>query len=108
MLISTADSEETARKLAETLVREKLAACVNVIPRVESFYRWEDAVQRDREFLLLVKTTGAMAEAARRRIVELHPYALPEVLEFEAAGGHSEYLAWVVGSVSGVSSPSRR
>lgn len=84
-----------AERLAEALVAERLAACVNLVPGVVSFYRWEGAVQRDAEVLLLAKTTAGRADAATARLVELHEYTLPCVVRYEAAGGLDAYLRWV-------------
>jgi periplasmic divalent cation tolerance protein len=91
----TAPKGEAAASLARALVEERLAACVNLVPDVRSFYRWEGRVQDDDEVLLVVKTREDRAEALAARVQELHPYDLPEVLELAAAGGSSAYLDWV-------------
>lgn len=84
-----------AERIAETLVGERLAACVNVLPGVRSVYRWQDTVERDDEVLLLIKSAPARLEALTARIVALHPYELPEVIAVESAGGLRPYLDWV-------------
>jgi periplasmic divalent cation tolerance protein len=81
--------------MAEALVGERLAACVNVLPCVASVYRWQGQVERAEESLLLVKTTRPRLEALTARIVELHPYELPEVVAVDIAGGLPGYLAWI-------------
>ncbi|WP_407353955.1 divalent-cation tolerance protein CutA [Luteimonas sp. R10] len=86
---------DVASRIAETLVGERLAACVNLLPGVESVYRWRDAVERDTEVLLLIKTAPARLQAVTARIVALHPYELPEVIAVESAGGLSAYLDWI-------------
>lgn len=96
-VLVTAPDASTAERLASTLVEEGLAACVNVVPGVVSIYRWKDGVQRDAEVLLVAKCPARGFEALRRRVVELHPYELPEVLSLPVEEGHAPYLAWVLG-----------
>jgi periplasmic divalent cation tolerance protein len=88
-----------AEDLARTLVEEGLAACVNVLPGVRSWFRWEGRVDRADELLLVVKTTAAGAAGLRERLRELHPYEVPEVLEFRVDGGLPGYLQWLAASV---------
>ncbi|MCA8974909.1 MAG: divalent-cation tolerance protein CutA [Planctomycetes bacterium] len=87
------------RELAQRLVEERLCACVNLLPSVQSCFRWEGRVESAEEMLLIAKTTPAAAAALRARIVELHPYDLPEVLELPASGGLPAYLAWLADCV---------
>ena len=84
-----------ARDIARQLVDERLCACVNVIPAVLSTFRWEGRVESAEESLLVVKTTVGQAAGLRARIVELHPYDVPEVLELPVTGGLPAYLAWM-------------
>ena len=84
-----------AEVLARALVDERLAACVNVVPGVRSFYRWEGAVQEEAELLLVAKIRAGCGEALAARVKELHPYELPEVLELPAVGGSDAYLDWI-------------
>jgi periplasmic divalent cation tolerance protein len=81
--------------LAATLVAERLAACVNVLPEMASVYAWRGAVERDRERQILMKTTTARLEALQRRLTELHPYEVPEFLVLPLAGGSRAYLEWL-------------
>jgi periplasmic divalent cation tolerance protein len=94
-VLTTAPDAEVGAALARALVDERLAACVNVVPGVRSFYRWEGAIQDDAEVLLIIKTCADRCEALAARIDDLHPYDLPEVLVLSAAGGSVPYLAWV-------------
>jgi periplasmic divalent cation tolerance protein len=94
-VLVTAPDAEVAEHLARTLVDERLAACVNLIPGIRSFYRWEGRVQVDDEVLLVIKTRGDRCEALTERVRSLHPYDLPEVLALPAAGGSVPYLEWV-------------
>lgn len=90
----------SAEELAERLVDEGLCACVNVVPGVRSFFRWEGRVDRADELLLVVKTTVAAAPRLRTRITELHPYQVPEILELAVQGGLPAYLQWLAASVN--------
>ena len=85
----------SAERLAEALVGERLAACVNVLPGLRSVYRWRGTVERADEVLLLIKTTRERLDALAARVQALHPYELPELLAVEAAGGLPAYLDWV-------------
>ena len=98
-LYCTAPDAETAASLARTLVEERLIACGNVLPGVRSVYRWEGAVADETEAVLICKTTAAKADAAAARLAELHPYDVPAVTRFDAAGGWPPFLAWVAGEV---------
>ncbi|MDR0183808.1 divalent-cation tolerance protein CutA [Lysobacter arvi] len=95
LVLSTCPDAQTADALATALVDERLAACVNVLPGVRSTYRWEGAIERGEEVLLLIKTTAARQDALIARLQALHPYELPEALAVEALGGLAAYLAWV-------------
>ncbi|MFQ5416463.1 MAG: divalent-cation tolerance protein CutA [Myxococcota bacterium] len=94
-VLTTAPDPETAATLARTLVNERLAACVNVVPGAQSFYRWQGRVAEDAEVLLIIKTQEGLTEALASRIKDLHPYDLPEVLVLAAVGGSATYLHWV-------------
>ena len=91
---------DKAGPIARALVEERLAACVSVVERVRSIYRWEGNVQDDAEALLVVKTRAQAFEALRARVIALHPYQCPEVVALPIAAGHAPYLAWIAESVS--------
>ena len=93
--LCTCPDAASAARIADALVGERLAACVNVLPGLQSLYRWQGRVERASEVLLLIKTTRARLEALSARLVELHPYELPEVLAVDIAGGLPAYLAWI-------------
>jgi periplasmic divalent cation tolerance protein len=93
--LSTVASAEDADTLARALVERRLAACVNVVPGVVSHYRWRDALQRDAEHLLVIKTRAERLEALRAAFAELHPYELPELVALTVAGGSDAYLRWL-------------
>ena len=88
-----------ARGLAQQLVKRRLAACVNIVPAVESIFRWKGAVDRCREALLVIKTGANRFERLRRAVIELHPYEVPEVIALPIVAGHRPYLDWVAGSL---------
>jgi len=88
-----------ARKLARNVLDERLAACVQIVPQVESLYRWEGEIKTAREWLLLVKTTPSCWPALRDRLAELHPYQVPEILALKVHDGLPAYLDWVGESV---------
>jgi len=100
IVFSTTSSEEEARRIAWHLVEHKLAACVNILPHVESIYRWQDKVESAREWLLLIKTTAEGFVAVRDAILELHAYDVPECVAIAVDDGSLEYLEWVADSVS--------
>jgi periplasmic divalent cation tolerance protein len=95
VLFVTVPNDETANRLAEALVGEGLAACVNRIPGVRSTYFWEGRVCTDDELLLVIKTRGALFEPLRARVLELHPYTVPEIIALPIQAGHADYLAWI-------------
>lgn len=103
LVLTTAGSEEEARRIAQTLVERRLAACVNIVPRIHSVYRWQGKVESADEFLLIIKTTRDREEPVRSAIKELHSYELPECLVIAIEAGSKEYLDWVGESVSDMS-----
>jgi periplasmic divalent cation tolerance protein len=99
IVLSTAGSEEEARKVAHHLVERQLAACVNIVPHVESIYRWQDKVESSREWLLLIKTTAEKFADVRDAVRELHSYDLPECIAITIDDGSAPYLEWIGQSV---------
>ncbi len=100
VVLSTAPNDDVAAQLAAILVGDKLAACVNVVPGVRSFYWWEGEVQNDDEVLMIIKTDAAHLEQLTERLVAEHPYECPEVVALLIAGGYEGYLAWLSGSLA--------
>lgn len=99
IVLSTAGSQEEARKLAHHLVEHQLAACVNIVPQIESIYRWQGKVESSQEWLLLIKTTAERFPAVRDAIRELHSYDLPECVALTIEDGSPDYLKWLADSV---------
>jgi periplasmic divalent cation tolerance protein len=94
IVLSTAGSEEEAQKIARHLVENQLAACVNIVPRIESIYRWQGKVESSREWLMLIKTSAQRFPEVRDAIRELHSYELPECVAINIEDGSLEYLQW--------------
>src|SRR2546423_748025 len=95
LVLTTAGSQEEAQKLARALVERRLAACVNLVPQMQSVYRWEGKVEEARECLLLIKTTGSAADKLCDAIRELHSYQLPEAVVIGIESGSEKYLSWI-------------
>src|SRR5579864_8953534 len=95
IVMTTAGSEQEAQTIARALVERRLAACVNIVPRVESVYRWQGKVENATEWLLIAKTTTEAFQFVRDAIKELHSYDLPECVMLEVADGSEAYLAWI-------------
>lgn len=95
LILTTAPSQAEARKIARALVERKVAACVNIIPKIESIYRWQGKVESAEEWLLVVKTTQARVKTVEKAIRELHSYELPECIVVPIEGGSREYLRWL-------------
>jgi len=98
VMVSVPDLD-TGCKLARRVVLERLAACGNVIPGLTSVYRWEGELREDSEALVLFKTTVGVLADLRKRIMELHPYEVPEFLALPVSHGDPTYLRWVMGEV---------
>ncbi len=94
-VITNCPDEETANAIALAIVEEKLAACVNILPRVQSIYRWQGSVESAAEIPLLIKTTADNYPALEARITTLHPYDVPEIIALPIARGLPAYLNWV-------------
>lgn len=99
VIVTSVGTEEQANTIARELVARRHAACVNIVPRVRSVYRWQGKVCQDGELLLIVKTTGAEFDAVTAVIHELHSYELPEVLSFSVERGEAGFLGWIASSV---------
>jgi periplasmic divalent cation tolerance protein len=101
VVLMTAGSQEEAEQIARTLVVERLAACVNVIPGVTSIYHWEGQIQQDREWLLAAKSRRNVLNHLVRRVQALHSYDLPEIVALPLVGGSEAYLRWLDEQVHG-------
>ncbi|KAF7817014.1 protein CutA, chloroplastic isoform X1 [Senna tora] len=94
----TVPNKEAGKKLAESIVKEKLAACVNRVPGVESVYEWKGEIQTDSEELLIIKTRQSLLEALTEHVKANHEYDVPEVISLPITGGNLQYLEWLKNS----------
>ena len=95
MAVTTTGDEESAVALARELVERRIVACVNILPRVRSLYRWKGAIEDDVECVLLMKTCAERYEALASAIDELHPYEVPELIVLPIERGSAAYLGWI-------------
>jgi len=89
----------SARHVAEELITEKIAACVNLVPKIESIYQWKGVVEKSNEILLVIKTNQRNLRRLEKIIGEYHPYETHEFLVVAPAGGSNKYLDWIVGTL---------
>jgi len=99
LVLTTTGSQAEAEKIAHALVDRRLAACVNIVPKIQSVYRWEGKVETAEEYLLLVKTRQGRETDVCAAIRELHSYELPECVVLSIEDGSAEYLKWIADSV---------
>jgi periplasmic divalent cation tolerance protein len=99
--LMTASGIDQARRIAAVLVEERLAACCNIVPAVESLYRWEGKFEHTIEALVIIKTTDERFDGVKARIRELHEYDVPELIALPVVDGLAPYLAWLGQSVAG-------
>jgi len=90
---------EEAEKISERLVSDHVVACVNIVPSIRSIYWWNDAVQKDQEVLMIIKTERSRFEAVRNVIESLHSYEVPEIISLPLENGSTKYLKWIEDSL---------
>jgi periplasmic divalent cation tolerance protein len=95
VVLSTCKSAEEAAQIARALVEKKLAACVNVMPAVRSFYRWKGVIEDEQESLLVIKSSRGLFDQLRVEIEKLHSYEVPEVIAVPIVDGSEGYLEWL-------------
>jgi periplasmic divalent cation tolerance protein len=100
VILCTAPDAANAKRIAQALVEERLAACVNQVTGLTSTYRWEGKVRREKEVLLLIKAPRARFEAIAARVKALHPYTVPELIALSVDASTPDYLAWLMESTS--------
>lgn len=93
-IFTTVPDKKTAEKIAETLIENKLAACVQIFP-VKSIYRWKGKIERGKEYLCIIKSKEALYRKIERKIKEIHPYTVPEIISSTILSGSSQYLKWL-------------
>jgi periplasmic divalent cation tolerance protein len=99
IVLCTTPDRETAELIADTLVSQQLAACVNILPGVTSVYRWQGAIEHGEELLLVIKTSQRVWPMLEAQIQALHPYELPEIVAVPIKTGEAEYIQWLENSI---------
>jgi periplasmic divalent cation tolerance protein len=107
-ILVTTGTEEQAVSMARALVGERLAACVNIVGPIRSIYRWRDAVEDDREYLLIIKTRATLYMKVETRVRQLHTYEVAEVLALNADRGSPPYIQWLLDSTGPQRAPAAR
>jgi len=100
VIYSTIDDIKDARRIAKILVEEQLVACVNIIPNVESYYRWKGKTEDEKEIILIAKTTDQNIKKTLQRTKTLHPYEVPDIVVLPIIGGIKEYLDYITNETS--------
>jgi periplasmic divalent cation tolerance protein len=95
LVLSTCPGSITAKQISQDLVANQLAACVNILPGIQSYFRWGNKVDYDEEYLLIIKTTTDLYPEVEKKINSLHPHELPEIIAVSIQTGLAEYLAWI-------------
>lgn len=95
IILSNTNSMDSAETISTFLVKEKLAACVNIIPKIKSIYSWDNKIEKDEEFLMVIKTKQALFELVKEKIILLHPYEIPEIISIKIDDGTTDYLNWI-------------
>ena len=103
LALSTCADKTVAKKIADTLVERRLAACVNILPNLSSVYEWQGKVETAEEALLLIKTTESRYPDLEKALREIHPYELPEIIAVTLDEGSPDYLRWITASLEDVS-----
>jgi periplasmic divalent cation tolerance protein len=100
VIFSTCSTPEEAAQIARKLIEERLAACVNVAPRIRSFYRWKGAIEESDEYLLIIKSSRDRFEQLRVELEKVHTYEVPEVVAVPVIAGSPNYLNWIEGELN--------
>jgi periplasmic divalent cation tolerance protein len=100
IIYSTFGNIKDARRIGHTLVNEQLVACINIIPKIESYYRWKGKIENDEECVLIAKTVDKNVKKVITRIHKLHPYELPDIIVIPIIGGLIEYLDYIKNETS--------
>jgi len=96
VVLSTIDTHQEAERIAQHLVEERLAACVNIVPKMTSIYRWKGNLERATEHLMIIKTAEDRLPPLTHRLKELHPYEVPEVIALSIEAGDPTYMEWIL------------
>lgn len=99
VVLVTTPSHSDAADIAHTIVSERLAACVNIIPSIRSIFPWEEKIEDIQETLIIIKTRQGLFSELKKRIIMMHPYSVPEIISLRIEEGHSEYINWIFETV---------
>ena len=100
IIYSTIDTIQDARRIAHTLVEEQLVACINIIPKIESIYKWRGKIENDEEVIIIAKTTDKNVKKTIQRIKSLHSYEIPDIIVLPIIGGLKDYLDYITDETS--------
>ncbi len=100
IVLSTASSEREARKISSSILKHKLAACVNILPKISSSYWWQGKIETAHESLMIIKTKRSLTKKLTQHIKKIHSYSVPEVIALPILDGNTDYLKWIEESVS--------
>ncbi len=106
ILLVTVPDRETGERTAHRLLEKRIAACVQVLPGIESFYHWEGKLERSEELLLIIKTKDSLMAEVEREVRSIHPYKVPQIVAVPILWGHKPYMAWIDESCESFASPS--
>lgn len=98
IVLCTINDLAAAKEISRKIINDKLAACVNIIPKISSIYYWNDEVVEDEEYLMILKTRKSLFEALKYTIIKLHPYDVPEIISLDISDGSKLYLDWITAS----------
>ena len=99
LVLCTCPDQPSATSIAQTLINEQLAACVNIVPGIMSVYRWQGKIEKSSELLLLIKTKQTALPRIETTIIDRHPYELPEIISIPISNGLTDYLSWITDNV---------
>ena len=95
IILCNTNSKDSAETIATYLIKGNFAACVNIIPKITSIYKWQNKIEKDEEFLMLIKTKKELFNEVKDKINILHPYEVPEIISINISDGNKEYLNWI-------------
>ncbi len=95
IILCNTNSMDSAETIANFLVKEKLAACVNIVPKIKSIYTWQNKIEKEEEVLILIKTKQSLFNQVKEKIRLLHPYEVPEIISINIQEGTTDYLNWI-------------
>ena len=95
IILSNTNSMDSAETIANFLVKEKLAACVNIVPKIKSIYTWQNKIEKEEEVLMLIKTKQSLFNPVKEKITLLHPYEVPEIISIDIKDGNKNYIDWI-------------